>query len=359
MKTSKVIIQLLSVGMIFSLTACGKNTDSDSTETAESTPTPVATKDPTLPPDGTYFSETTGLPISIDLQNQRPAAVMVDCESIALPSFGVAEADIVYDLMNNVMNGRITRFMAIYKDYDNVAQIGSIRSTRPTNIWLAGEWNAILVHDGQASYAIPYYDEPYAGQHLSSGFTRIDNGKPTEFTEYAMQGEIASRIQDAGFDKDYNQYKQDGNHFVFVKYNTSLNTASFQNATLVQEPFPHNETTLAYNTETKTYDLSMYGDLHQDADDDQVLTFQNVLLLDTPFTEYPEGGYIYYNILDNSGTGYYLTDGKMESITWKKGPEQNEITHYYDGNGNELEINRGKTYISLIPSDVWEDLIIQ
>ena len=44
--------------------------------------------------------------------------------------------------------------------------------------------------------------------------------------------------------------------------------------------------------------------------------------------------------------------------TWKKGGE-NEITHYYDANGNELEMNRGKTYITMVPSDVWGDVAIQ
>jgi Protein of unknown function (DUF3048). len=356
MKKNKYSKLILSALLILSFSGCGKK-EADTTPEA-STAIPTSTTDTSAAPAGTYFSETTGLPINEDIKNQKPIAVMIDCENIALPSFGVAEADIVYDMMNNVRNGRITRFMAIYKDYDKIAQIGSIRSTRTTNVWLAGEWNAILIHDGQASYALDYLYKDYAQQHLSSGFTRVDNGKASEFTEYPMAGEITSRIQDAGYNKNYDQFEQPGNHFTYIKYNTVLNTVSFNDATSVALPFPHNETTLAYNTETKTYDLSMYGELHKDADDDQVLTFTNALLLDCPFTEYPDGGYVYYNIVNNSGEGYYLTNGKMEPITWKKG-EENEITHYYDANGKELEMNRGKTYISLVPSDVWGDLAIQ
>ena len=353
----KILNILLAFGLTCSLVGCGKK-EEEQTEEATSAPTATATADTSVAPAGTYFSETTGLPISTSLQNQRPIAVMVDCEQIAFPHYGIAEADVVYEIMNNVENGRITRFMPIYKDYDQVAQIGNIRSLRTTNVWLAGEWNAILVHDGQAKYATEYYSEGYASQHLSSGFTRIDNGKPSEFTEYAMAGEITSRIADAGYDHDYNEYKQEGDHFNFVKYNTELNTSTFSDATAVQLPYPHNSTSLAYNAGTKSYDLSMYGELHKDAEDDQVLTFTNALLLDTPFTQYPEGGYVYYNIVDSTGDGYYLTNGKMEPITWKKGSE-NGITHYYDANGNELEMNRGKTYITMVPSDVWGDVAIQ
>ena len=45
-----------------------------------------------------YISELTGLPIDKSLQNQRPIAVMVDNEKIALKHYGIAEADIVYEM---------------------------------------------------------------------------------------------------------------------------------------------------------------------------------------------------------------------------------------------------------------------
>ena len=75
-----------------------------------------------------YTSELTGLPISKDLQDQRPIAVMVDNEKVALKHFGTSEADIVYEMMNSTANDRITRLMCIYKDYNSVPTIGSIRS---------------------------------------------------------------------------------------------------------------------------------------------------------------------------------------------------------------------------------------
>ena len=357
MKKAKFLNIFIVTILCITNSGCGKKAETSEASAAASA-TATSTVDTSTAPAGTYFSETTGLPISTSLQNQRPIAAMVDCEAVAMPHYGIAEADIVYDMMNNVMNGRITRFMPIYKDYSNISQIGNIRSARTTNVWLAGEWNAILCHDGQASYALDYLSEDYASQHLSGGFTRIDNGKASEFTEYIMAGEATARIQEAGFDTNYNQFKQDGDHFNFVKYNTLIDTSSFENATSISLPYPHNETTLAYNSSTKSYDLSMYGELHEDVEDDQVLSFTNVLLLDCPFTEYPSGGYVYYNIVDNSGDGYYMTNGRMEPITWKKTGE-NGITYYFDKDGNGLTVNRGKTYISLVPSDVWDELSFQ
>ena len=34
-------------------------------------------------------------------------------------------------------------------------------------------------------------------------------------------------------------------------------------------------------------------------------------------------------------------------------------THYYDMEGNEIELNTGKTYVALVPVDDWLDLVIE
>ena len=58
-------------------------------------------------------------------------------------------------------------------------------------------------------------------------------------------------------------------------------------------------------------------------------------------------------------SGYYITQGKAIEVTWTKSSE-NAITHYYDAKtGEEIQINTGKTYISLIPSDGWSSLVIK
>ena len=57
--------------------------------------------------------------------------------------------------------------------------------------------------------------------------------------------------------------------------------------------------------------------------------------------------------------GYYITNGQAIEVTWTKSGES-DITVYYDKKtGKEIELNTGKTYISLIPSDSWSDLVIK
>ena len=119
-------------------------TTSDSASTADSVP------------EGMYRSELTNEPIDDALKDQRPIAVMVDNEQTALPHYGTADADVVYELMNSTMNNRITRLMCLYKDREKITQVGSVGRTRPTNILLASAWNAVLCHD-----VGPYYNDQY------------------------------------------------------------------------------------------------------------------------------------------------------------------------------------------------------
>jgi hypothetical protein len=138
-------------------------------------------------------SELTGMEVSDAIAGQRPVAIMVDNEKKALAHYGTAEADIVYEMMNSTANGRVTRLMCLYKDWTNLQQTGSIRSTRTTNVMLSGEYNAVLIHDGGPFYIKAYLAQPYAS-NISGGFTRVKNGKPTEFTEYVFGTELVNRF---------------------------------------------------------------------------------------------------------------------------------------------------------------------
>ncbi len=329
------------------------------------------TTETTLDGDGGYVrSELTNELIPASIQNQRPIAVMVDNEKTALPHYGVNKGDVVYEMMNSTANGRITRLMVLVKDWGNLTQFGSIRSARPTNFMLAYEWNAILVHDGGPCYINDYKTRPYNAS-LSAGFARFSNGKRTEFTEYVTsQGYknpktgksyagLISRVQSAGYSSTYNQYYQ-GQHFNFSDTEFTLDgQANVIPATKVELPFPHNSSKLNYNAATKTYDYYEYGSAHVDALDGKVTTFKNVILMDASFTQLDTHGYLVYNILASGQPGYYLTDGKAIPILWSKMNELSKTQYFNASTLQPLTLNTGKTYIAIVPADVWNQLVIK
>lgn len=309
-------------------------------------------------PEGQYLSELTGLPINKDLEMQRPIAVMIDNEIKALPHYNTAGADIVYEMMNSTANDRITRLMCIYKDWENLPQTGSIRSVRPTNILVAQEYDAVICHDGGPFHINDYLSRyPY---HFSGTFSRVNNGKAREFTEYILKGDLDRNFARTGWSKEYREAPAP--HFNFADYGTTTNLDDWdadgiRTANRIELPFYHNRSKLVYNEETKTYDYYEYGKQHLDAETQAPLTFTNVLLQDCSFHQYDKNGYLIYNCIDKFKFAYYCTEGKNISILWTKEGEGG-VTRFFNASGEEIKINPGKTYIGIIPDDTWDEVKI-
>lgn len=51
------------------------------------------------------------------------------------------------------------------------------------------------------------------------------------------------------------------------------------------------------------------------------------------------------------GNGIYASNGTQERITWKKGNTPASPLKLYGADGAELQLNAGKSYIGLVPSD--------
>lgn len=323
-------------------------------------------------PAGYYRSELTNEFEPLSFQNQRPVALMIDNEKTALPHFGVNQADIVYEMINSTANGRITRLMCIYKNWQNITQAGSIRSARPTNFMISPEYNAIVCHDGGPYYINEYTKKKYI-DNLSGGFARYSNGKPTEYTEYVtLEGYtnpktkksflgLWMRINAKKYTFEYNDYSlyKSTPHFKFSDTEYTLDAIpGVKSGIGVVLPFPHNSSQLVYNATTRTYDYYEYGKAHVDSIDDKITTFKNVVIMCADMEQLDKNGYMQYDVFVQNNPGYYLTDGKAIPITWSKASDK-ERTIYTMADGTEVTFNTGKTYIAIVPTDAWKKLEIK
>lgn len=311
--------------------------------------------------EGMYRSELTNEWIDEALRNQRPIAAMVDNEKTALPHFGLTDADIVYEMTNSVQNDGVTRFMVMMKDWGKIEQLGSIRSVRPTNLQLAPEWNAVVCHDGGPFYINAHLENPYV-ENFSGTFGRVDNGKPREFTEYILPGDLDKNFKNKGYSVEYNEYYQGGAHFQFASETTPVDLSDKKDAVAcskIQLPFKHNKPFLEYNETEGIYYYSEYGSPHLDpGNDKKQLSFKNLIIQNAKYQVFDDHGYMAFYIIDSGREGYYITNGKAIPITWSKDSDLNP-TKYYDMQGNEITINTGKTYIAIVPNDIWDDMEIQ
>ena len=205
----RTLLLVLGLAAALAFTGCGSKDEEEPSEEpvsieapAAMTPAMVATDDEPseteeapveeesdTPPDGMVANPLTGEWIDESLADQRPIAVMIDDEKTALPHFGVSEADIIYEMMNSTQNDGVTRFMALVKDWGKVKQIGSIRSTRPTNLQTFPEWNAVLCHDGGPFYNDMFYANPFVDR-FSGTFSRVNNGKAQRVYRVCAFGDL-------------------------------------------------------------------------------------------------------------------------------------------------------------------------
>ena len=286
---------------------------------------------------------------------------MVDNESIALPHYGLTEADVVYEIMNSTKNDEITRFMCLVKDWDAIKQFGSVRSLRPTNILLANEWNAIICHDGG-----PYHNDAYlklpATDNISGYFGRVKNGKPREFTEYILTGEVAKYSERLGIETTYTEHYA-GPHYQFATEANPQNldeiyTEFAKSAVYIDLPFKHNGSELTYNEEDGLYYYSEYGKPHKDPqNDNKQLAFKNVIIQKVTYSQLDENGYLIFNCI-GGGDAYFITNGKRVSVAWTKNSDT-DPTRYYDGMGNEITLNTGKTYVAFVADQRWDELVVE
>ena len=323
-------------------------------ETQKPTPSPVVDR------ENQYRSELTGEWISKDLKDQRPVAIMVDNEVLTYPHYGINQADVVYEMMNSTLNGRITRFMCIVKDYAQLERFGGVRSIRPTNFLVGFPYEAIFCHDGGPFYINDYTSKKYCN-HFSGIFaryTRPASERPSWSTNQSAYGStytefltyenytnpntgksytgLKSALEKASFSKEYSSsYKGTGFSFLEDEETDLSGESNVKSASNVSIPFPHTATALKYNEATKTYDLYEYGHEHVDAaNGNGVTTFKNVLLLDCSFSQLDKNGYMVYNYYNSDsstkpkGNGYYLTNGNAIPIKWAKTNKDTEPARY-------------------------------
>ena len=72
-----------------------------------------------------------------------------------------------------------------------------------------------------------------------------------------------------------------------------------------------------------------------------------------------ENGYLIYNAIDSGRDAYYITNGKAVEVVWIKAGESDPTIYLDKQTGEQIEMNTGKTYVSLVPSDSWSDMVIQ
>ena len=282
----------------------------------------------------------------------RPLAVMIDNVKAALPQRGLAEADIVYEM---VTESGITRLMAVYSDYTQMPDVGPVRSARDQHVQLMLPLGAMYLHVGGSTYAdamlatYQYEDKSVNGSY-ESGALQLDNDRSTVtsiehcwFTNSALFSAAA---------KEYHidtQQKETLPAFQFMPYDAPPRVLTDGDAVDVYLRFSsYANTALHYDAATNRYLKSQFDMPQIDENTDAQISFDNVLVLFTDITKYPDG------ILANvdfafGGVGFYINGGRYEKVRWLKGsPEAPLRIVSLDGTETPVALNPGTSYVAMV-----------
>lgn len=282
--------------------------------------------------------------------NSRPIAVMINNINVARTvQSGLQDAYMVYEI---IVEGGLTRLMAVYKDADT-ARIGSIRSSRHYFLDYAMENDAVYVHWGYSDYAMrdisKYKINNINGLVYGNKFFWKDNTLKvaTEHRAFTSMDKIHEGIKTLGY-RDTTEEKPLLNYSV-----EELDLSAIEGAipaTNVSIKYSGSATTsYVYDETAKNYKRSTNGKPHTDYVTKEQYTAKNIItyqVANSTIKGDAKGRQDINNV--GTGTGYYISNGYAVPISWSK-PSRSSKTVYKLNDGTELVVNDGNTYMQIQP----------
>ena len=300
--------------------------------------------------------------------DRRCMAVMIPNNKAALPQYGLSKASIIYEAP---VEGRITRLMGIFEDYDDLDRIGPVRSSRDYYVYEAMALDAIYVNWGLAvpfvapiintdridnvSQAVSGIDTP-----SSEAFDRVSRGSnyATEFTGYLFIKGYNKALDNRGYEKNYRsdrfvkafEFASDGHKAEYADCpsatkiypgGTSSNKSGYGDAKPCFEY--HEDEGLYYRTE--------YGAAQKDEMNGEQLKVTNVIfkVCHGEVRDPKDKDYLAFAV-HGTNDCYVFTNGKVIKGTWQRNSDY-EPNLLFDEDGNEIVLNQGKTWIC----NIWQE----
>jgi len=289
----------------------------------------------------------TGLPTEEDISHYRPIAIVINNVRESMPQVGISQADIIYEVL---VEGGITRMLAIFQDVSDVGRIGTVRSARAYTVDIAQSYDAIFVFAGGSPQAyaavrnrgINHLDD-ITGRG-SGAFVR-DNSRRAPNNLFTSGAGLARTIPNMNFRTELPEgYIR---ALSFVEDGTPADGDVAMDFT-VQFGTGSKTTSFTFNEETRRYYLRQYGAAYVDAGNNQQVAVTNVLILKmaTSGIAGDTAGRLQITTT-GTGTGYFVNGGYVIPINWSRDGVGGQF-RYTTLDGQELMLGMGRTYICII-----------
>ncbi len=306
-------------------------------------------------------------------ENKHPVAVMIENHPESRPQSGLTSADVVYEA---VAEGGITRFMALFLCDPTPQVAGPVRSARTYFLDWLSEYNAFYAHVGGANsngmtteskadalaqikrYGIKDFD-------YSTGFYRDENRNPDvayEHTAYLDIERLRKYAKDTfNWDTQINGSRWDSTFekWKFIDTKTTPNPTTFEasSAATISYQFWDMSASLFsvkwdYDSQNNAYARTMAGKPHIDKNNNEQIKVTDVIVMFQEEShaddEYHDNLHLLYKTI-GTGQAYIFMDGKMIKGNWSKSGRTAK-TKFLDSFGQEIPLQRGKIWISIVPT---------
>lgn len=346
----KFAIIILIFAMIFAFASCTKEkTPNPPEELGQANEEEISEEEiveempsPEIEEESPFKSILTGLPVEEAVMSKRPIAVMIDNHIGARPQSGLADAEVVFEIL---AEGNITRYMAILQETD-LNSIGPVRSARPYFIDKALEFDALYVHVGGSLAALSDISEfnmaDIDGMNRGSDtFWRV-NHKKIPHNMYTSTKALRDAAKRSGYRTNFD--------VEFAAF--SKEEQSFQNAEDLESIrfgfSRYYKPSFVYNAESKMYDRLVKDTPQLEEFSSEAISTKNIIVLKMNTKVIDNEGRLSIDTV-GSGSGYYISCGKKVDIDWAK--ESRKGKTVYTRNGEELMLNPGNTWIVIVPMD--------
>lgn len=308
----------------------------------EAIATPKPTPSATPPP---VYDPLTGLPTTTAAAQAPVIGVMIEnLYPQARPQSGLGTAGLVYEAL---AEGGITRFEAIFQE-PLPASIGPVRSLRPYFLDFGLEHSIPVVHAGGSQPALAEIGplglkDINALRYDGSFFYRISS-RYAPHNLYTNAQDLTQLDSNLGF--------ATAPTFTPFTYKSDQATA---NPTHPVIDVTYSST--PYNVEWKyvqgcdCYARLMGGAPHVDANTNQQINAKNVIVefVSTSYGTQADGDPMTIMQLVGSGKALLFNDGGLVAGSWSKSSDAAQ-TQYTDASGKPIQLNRGDTWIDVVPT---------
>ena len=340
----KRFLAMILACLMLMLCACGGSGDA-----VETTPEPTPDVTATPEPAPQYVHPLNGSLLDEPYTGRVFASTICNTDN-AIPHVSLNEADVVFEMF---VNGSVIRDLALFSDMEHVEVFGSVRSTRPMFHQLAAMYDTILLHSGGSNYSLNdvwklkldnFNIEDYEIKQNGTSYRDEDHNREYEASLFGIGKGCYDYAKSQGWrleqpaDMDYGlNFTDEGTPANGEAANEILINFNFKGSV--------KNTIMKYNPETDKYVYHQYGQEMRDLMNGEQEVFKNVIAINAKVdvvNVYQKADYA------KGGNGWYACGGKVVPITWSSADGTAPLEFFLE-DGTPLEIERGNTYIAIMP----------